>query len=118
MRSESKSTHYMFLRNHTIDNCYNCLQLSVLVNQYSSSKSRFAAERRVLVTPPKVDFDKLAEMETSELSKLIREYIQENEELRRENAELYVTREQVIRDQELVCRENERLLRKLEDVNS
>ncbi|KAH0954697.1 hypothetical protein HN011_006844 [Eciton burchellii] len=90
------------------------LHLSTEAQMRSESKT----ERRVLVTPPKVDFDKLAEMETSELSKLIREYIQENEELRRENAELYVTREQVIRDQELVCRENERLLRKLEDVNS
>lgn len=78
----------------------------------------FAAERRTLATPPAVDFDKLAEMETSELSKVIRQYMQENEELRRENEELYITREQVIRDQELVCRENERLLRKLEDVNS
>lgn len=78
----------------------------------------FAAERRIPVTPPPVDFDKLAEMESSELSQLIRAYITENEALRRENAELYATREQVIRDQDLVCRENERLLRKLEDVNS
>ncbi|EZA49317.1 Kinesin-like protein KIF12 [Ooceraea biroi] len=81
-------------------------------------RSESKTDRRLLVTPPEVDFDKLAEMETSELSKLIREYIQENEELRRENAELFITRDQVIRDQELVCRENERLLRKLEDVNS
>lgn len=65
-----------------------------------------------------MDFDKLAEMESSELSTLIHAYITENEALRRENAELYATRDQVIRDQELVCRENERLLRKLEDVNS
>ncbi|XP_025265224.1 kinesin-like protein KIF12 isoform X2 [Camponotus floridanus] len=74
-------------------------------------------ERRITMTPPPVDFDKLAEMESSELSQLIHAYITENEALRRENAELYATREQVIRDQELVCRENERLLRKLEDVN-
>jgi len=103
----------MFLRNHTIDNRYRRFWLIIIIPKF-----RFAAERRILATPPEVDFDKLAEMETSELSKLIREYIQENEELRRENAELYVTRDQVIRDQELVCRENERLLRKLEDVNS
>lgn len=68
-------------------------------------------------TPP-VDLDKLAELENSELSQLVRVYINENEALRRENAELYSTREQVIRDQEIVCRENERLLKKLEDVNS
>lgn len=70
------------------------------------------------MTPPPVDLDKLAELESSELSKLLRSYITENEALRRENAELYSTREQVMRDQELVCRENERLLKKLEDVNS
>ncbi|XP_011167259.1 kinesin-like protein KIF12 isoform X2 [Solenopsis invicta] len=74
--------------------------------------------RLIPVTPPPVDLDKLAEMESSELSQLITAYITENEALRRENAELYATRDQVIRDQELVCRENERLLRKLEDVNS
>lgn len=78
----------------------------------------FAAERLISLTPPPVDLEKLAEMESSELSQLIQAYIIENEALRRENAELYATRDQVIRDQELVCRENERLLRKLEDVNS
>lgn len=44
--------------------------------------------------------------------------MQVNEALRKENAELHTTREMVMRDQELVCRENERLLKKLEDVNS
>ncbi|XP_043282318.1 kinesin-like protein KIF12 isoform X2 [Venturia canescens] len=77
-----------------------------------------AGERRVPMTPPPVDLDKLAELESGELSQLLRAYITENEALRRENAELYATREQVMRDQELVCRENERLLKKLEDVNS
>lgn len=75
-------------------------------------------EKRVPRTPPEVDLNKLAELEGTELNQLIRAYITENEALRRENAELYATREQVIRDQELVCRENERLLKKLEDVNS
>lgn len=42
----------------------------------------------------------------------------ENEALRQENAQLFSTREVIMRDQELVCRENERLLKKLEDVNS
>ncbi|XP_076228051.1 kinesin-like protein KIF12 isoform X2 [Nomia melanderi] len=81
-------------------------------------RSESKAERRVPLTPPVVDLDKLSEMERPELSQLIHAYITENEALRRENAELYATREQVIRDQELVCRENERLLKKLEDVNS
>ncbi|XP_076183889.1 kinesin-like protein KIF12 isoform X2 [Ptiloglossa arizonensis] len=81
-------------------------------------RSESKAERKVPLTPPVVDLDKLSEMERPELSQLIHAYITENEALRRENAELYATREQVIRDQELVCRENERLLKKLEDVNS
>ncbi|XP_017789042.1 PREDICTED: kinesin-like protein KIF12 [Habropoda laboriosa] len=81
-------------------------------------RSESKAERKAPLTPPVVDLDKLSEMERPELSQLIHAYITENEALRRENAELYATREQVIRDQELVCRENERLLKKLEDVNS
>ncbi|KYM97872.1 Kinesin-like protein KIF12 [Cyphomyrmex costatus] len=80
-------------------------------------RSESKSERLIPVTPPPVDLEKLAEMESSELSQLIQAYITENEALRRENAELYATRDQVIRDQELVCRENERLLKKLEDVN-
>ncbi|XP_003701652.1 kinesin-like protein KIF12 isoform X3 [Megachile rotundata] len=81
-------------------------------------RSESKTERKVPLTPPVVDLDKLSEMERPELSQLIHAYITENEALRRENAELYATREQVIRDQELVCKENERLLKKLEDVNS
>ncbi|KAL0125156.1 hypothetical protein PUN28_004354 [Cardiocondyla obscurior] len=84
----------------------------------NANRSESKTERLIPITPPPVDFDKLAEMESSELSQLIHAYITENEALRRENAELYATRDQVIRDQELVCRENERLLKKLEDVNS
>merc|ERR1719347_2255519 len=42
----------------------------------------------------------------------------ENSDLRRENTDLFSVRDMMLRDQELVCRENERLLKKLEDVNS
>ncbi|XP_015599072.1 kinesin-like protein KIF12 isoform X2 [Cephus cinctus] len=84
----------------------------------SASRNEAKGEKRLPLSPPPVDLDKLAELEGPELSKLVRSYITENEALRRENAELYATREQVMRDQELVCRENERLLKKLEDVNS
>jgi kinesin family protein 12 len=42
----------------------------------------------------------------------------ENHALRHENNELYSARDNLLRDQETVCRENERLLKKLEDVNS
>lgn len=76
------------------------------------------SERRLLQTPPHVDLEKLAELEGPQLAELVRLYIQENEALREENAELFASREVLLRDQELVCRENERLLKKLEDVNS
>ncbi|XP_051170195.1 kinesin-like protein KIF12 isoform X2 [Leptopilina boulardi] len=96
----------------------NSLRAALYLGNDSSSNNRNdSKESRVPKTPP-VDLDKLAELENSELSQLVRVYINENEALRRENAELYSTREQVIRDQEIVCRENERLLKKLEDVNS
>lgn len=74
--------------------------------------------RAIIATPPKVDLEKLAELEAAQLAELIRLYVTENETLRRENSELYSSRELLLRDQELVCRENERLLKKLEDVNS
>jgi len=74
--------------------------------------------RLFLKTPPTVDLEKLAEMERQELVEFVRHYMTENEALRKENAELFTTRELILRDQELVCRENERLLKKLEDVNS
>lgn len=72
----------------------------------------------MIKTPPKVDIEKLAELETHELAELIKLYMTENQALRNENSELFTARELVMRDQELVCRENERLLKKLEDVNS
>jgi kinesin family protein 12 len=76
-------------------------------------------ERASAVTPaPKVDMDRLAELENNELSELVKLYMSENHALRHENNELYSARDNLLRDQESVCRENERLLKKLEDVNS
>lgn len=66
----------------------------------------------------RVDLDKLAHLEGQELIELVKHYMEENDALRKENSELFSTRDVLIRDQELVCRENERLLKKLEDVNS
>ncbi|XP_058055403.1 kinesin-like protein KIF12 [Anopheles bellator] len=78
-----------------------------------------ALERRPIPrTPPTVNLEKLTDMEGNELKELVKVYVVENQALRQENAELYSTRDAIIRDQELVCRENERLLKKLEDVNS
>ncbi|XP_058831163.1 kinesin-like protein KIF12 isoform X2 [Topomyia yanbarensis] len=69
-------------------------------------------------TPPKVDLERLTDMEGNELKELVKVYMLENQALRQENSELYSTRDMIMRDQEVVCRENERLLKKLEDVNS
>lgn len=73
---------------------------------------------RAITPAPKVDLEKLAELEGHELAELVKLYMKENEALRSENSELFMTREAVLRDQDVVCRENERLLKKLEDVNS
>lgn len=65
----------------------------------------------------KIDMERLPELNSLELAELVRLYMQENESLRQENSHLYTVRETVLRDQEAVSRENERLLKKLEDVN-
>ena len=75
----------------------------------------------VLATPAtmkKIDKRRLNELDSSTLVELIKDYMKENQELRRENMDLFAVRDMMLRDQELVCRENERLLKKLEDVNS
>ncbi|KOB77900.1 Uncharacterized protein OBRU01_02599, partial [Operophtera brumata] len=53
----------------------------------------------------------------AELVALVQLHMQENSALRTENADLFGVRDQLLRDQELLSRENERLLKKLEDVN-
>lgn len=73
---------------------------------------------RTITPAPKVDVEKLAELDGTDLIELVKLYSKENVALRSENSELYTTREMIMRDQEVVCRENERLLKKLEDVNS
>ncbi|XP_067628930.1 kinesin-like protein KIF12 isoform X2 [Eurosta solidaginis] len=66
---------------------------------------------------PKIVLERLAELDGNELAELVKLYMQENEALRQENNHLFTVRETILRDQEIVCRENERLLKKLEDVN-
>lgn len=75
-------------------------------------------DRSSAVVAPKIDVERLAELENNELSELVKLYMTENQSLRQENNELYSTKDVLLRDQETVCRENERLLKKLEDVNS
>jgi len=74
--------------------------------------------RATPATIKKIDKRRLNELESSTLVELIKDYMKENQELRRENMDLFAVRDMMLRDQELVCRENERLLKKLEDVNS
>ena len=69
-------------------------------------------------TKKKIDKSRLNELDSSTLVELIKDYMGENQSLRRENGDLFSVRDMMLRDQELVCRENERLLKKLEDVNS
>ncbi|XP_026464974.1 kinesin-like protein KIF12 [Ctenocephalides felis] len=68
--------------------------------------------------PESPDLEQLSALDGAELARLVGLYMAENHALRKENQELHSTREQIVRDQELVCRENERLLKKLEDVNT
>lgn len=75
-------------------------------------------DRSPINVTPKIDVERLAELENNELSELVKLYMTENQALRHENNELYLTKDVLLRDQETVCRENERLLKKLEDVNS
>ncbi|KAJ2949321.1 hypothetical protein O0L34_g6274 [Tuta absoluta] len=69
-------------------------------------------------TPTQVPANKLHQLPQSELVELVQLHMEENSALRRENSELFGVRDQLLRDQELLSRENERLLKKLEDVNS
>lgn len=75
-------------------------------------------ERKEIAAAPHVDLERVTELDGSELAELLKSYMNENQALRQENNELYSTRDLIVRDQEIVCRENERLLKKLEDVNS
>ncbi|KAE9524819.1 hypothetical protein AGLY_014869 [Aphis glycines] len=82
------------------------------------SKTSSAASISNVKMPPNMDMDRLIQMDPKELVDLVKHYANENEALRRENAELFNSRDLLQRDHEIVCRENERLLKKLEDVNS
>lgn len=64
-----------------------------------------------------LDANKLYQLPQSELVELIQLNMEENSALRQENSELFNIRDQLLRDQEILSRENERLLKKLEDVN-
>ncbi|XP_068633105.1 kinesin-like protein KIF12 [Battus philenor] len=66
---------------------------------------------------PRIETNKLYQLPQSELVELLQLHMQESAALRQENSELFTMRDQLLRDHELISRENERLLKKLEDVN-
>lgn len=74
-------------------------------------------ERKEIPLAPKVDLERMPDLQTNEIVELVKLYMAENEALRIENTDLYNAKDMILRDQEVVCRENERLLKKLEDVN-
>ncbi|KAJ8731137.1 hypothetical protein PYW07_004301 [Mythimna separata] len=69
-------------------------------------------------TPTQIEPNKLYQLPQSELVELVQLHMEENSALRTENSELFGVRDTLLRDQEMLSRENERLLKKLEDVNS
>lgn len=85
---------------------------------FENATAELSHERKEIPVAPKVDLERMSELEINEIIELVKLYIAENEALRVENSELFNTRDMILRDQEIVCRENERLLKKLEDVNS
>lgn len=58
---------------------------------------------------------KLEDLDSNTLVDLIKDYMIENEDLRRENYELITVKDMIMRDQEMVCLENEKLIRKVEE---
>ncbi|KAI1305984.1 Kinesin-like protein KIF12 [Halotydeus destructor] len=74
------------------------------LNLYSSNGS----------SPAEGVVDRKVSLEEMEKDSLLKKYMQENEGLRGENAQLHLQRERLIHDHEIVCRENEKLIRRLQ----
>jgi kinesin family protein 12 len=66
-------------------------------------------------TPTSSGRKKLEDLDSSTLIDLIKDYMVENEDLRRNNYEQLTVRDMIMRDQEMVCIENERLIKKVEE---
>ena len=58
---------------------------------------------------------KLEDLDSNTLVDLIKDYMIENESLRKENYELITVKDMIMRDQEMVCLENEKLIKKVEE---
>ena len=57
----------------------------------------------------------LRKITENDLVDLIKDYMIENESLRKENYELITVKDMIMRDQEMVCLENEKLIKKVEE---
>ncbi|KAK7590185.1 hypothetical protein V9T40_001798 [Parthenolecanium corni] len=71
-----------------------------------------------LTTLKPVNVEKLSQMSPIELVDLIKHYAADNEALRKENFDLFHSRDLLMRDHQIVCHENERLIKKLENQRS
>ena len=90
------------------------------ISQRSRDTLRKVSSLLFIATPAtvkKIDKGRLTELDSSTLVDLIKDYMNENQELRKENQDLYSVRDLMLRDQEIVCKENERLIKKMEDLN-
>lgn len=90
-------------------------QANTLQNYFFPTPTGQGGHRR---TPTHIEPNKLYQLPQSELVELVQLHMEENSALRTENSELFGVRDTLLRDQEMLSRENERLLKKLEDVNS
>ena len=84
-------------------------------SQRSKKTLRQVSSLLFIATPTSSGKKKLEDLDSSTLVDLIKDYMIENEDLRRENYELLTVRAMIMRDQEMVCLENEKLIKKVEE---
>jgi len=84
-------------------------------SQRSKKTLRQVSSFLFISTPTSSGRKKLEDLDSSTLVDLIKDYMVENEELRRDNYELMAVKDMIMRDQEMVCLENERLIKKVEE---
>jgi hypothetical protein len=84
-------------------------------SQRSKKTLRQVSSFLFISTPTSSGRKKLEDLDSSTLIDLIKDYMVENEDLRRNNYEQLTVRDMIMRDQEMVCIENERLIKKVEE---
>ncbi|KAL7648704.1 UNVERIFIED_CONTAM: hypothetical protein RMT77_000611 [Armadillidium vulgare] len=66
----------------------------------------------------RVDDEKLKSLDPQELVSLVKRYMVEHDNVRKENKELQLVTAALVHDQEMMAKENERLINKLENIKS